>query len=245
MNNPNKTVIITGASSGIGLALAQGYLGRGYNVVGNARNVERLDQVALQLGCANNLVSVRGDIGVKETSETLFRRAIDAFGSVDVLVNNAGIFNAKPFASYTSEELDALLGTNLKGWFYTTQQAVAHMVPRRTGHIVSITASIASQPLASVPASLPILIKGGLNHATKALALELAPHNIKVSAVAPGIIDTPLYTSDMHGFLNTLQPTGKIGTTKDVVDAVFYLTDADFTTGVVLAVDGGMATGRW
>jgi NAD(P)-dependent dehydrogenase (short-subunit alcohol dehydrogenase family) len=119
------------------------------------------------------------------------------------------------------------------------------MTPRKQGHIVNITASIALQPNASVPALLPILVKGGLNDATRALALELAPHNIQVNAVAPGIIDTPLYTPDMHAFLNTLQPAGRIGATADIVDAVLYLSDASFTTGVVLPVDGGMSTGKW
>ncbi len=119
------------------------------------------------------------------------------------------------------------------------------MVPRKSGHIINITASIASQPLHNVPASLPILIKGGINQATKALALELAPHNIKVSAVAPGIIDTPLYRQEMHGFLNTLQPAGRIGTTREIADAVLYLTRAEFTTGIVLPVDGGMTSGRF
>ena len=240
-----KTVIITGASGGIGFALTEAYLKRDYNVVGNARTQNRLEQAATRLGWPKNLLLVAGDIGQESTANALFTQAVAQCGTVDVLVNNAGIFNAKPFVNYTTEELGALVDTNLRGWFYATRQAVAHMVPRRSGHIVSITASIASQPLAGVPATLPILIKGGLNQATKALALELAPHQIKVTAVAPGIIDTPLYSRDMHGFLNTLQPTGKIGSTKDIVDAVLYLTDAAFTTGVVLPVDGGMTAGRW
>ena len=162
-----------------------------------------------------------------------------------MLVNNAGIFVAKAFADYSTEDLDALISTNLKGFFYVTQEAVRHMTARKQGHIVNITASIALQSIAAVPALLPILIKGGLNQATRALALELAPHNVQVNAVAPGIIDTPLYTSDMHGFLSTLQPAGRMGRPQDVVDAILYLSDASFTTGIVLPVDGGMSTGKW
>lgn len=245
MKPNNRTVIITGASSGIGLALAKAYLERGFNVVGNARTQERLIQAAGKLGNPDNFLLVEGDIADKATAKELFERAVAAFGKVDVLVNNAGIFNAKPFVEYTEAELDSLINTNLRGFFHATQQAAAHMVQHKQGHIVSITASIALQPNSSVPSALPILIKGGINQATKALALELAPHNIKVTAVAPGIIDTPLYTSDMHGFLNTMQPSGRIGTVQEVADAVLYLTDAEFTTGIVLPVDGGMSSGKW
>lgn len=243
--NSNRTVVITGASSGIGLGLAAAYLKRGFNVVGNARTEARLRTAAATLGNPANFLAVAGDIADAATAKKLFERAIDKFGKVDILVNNAGIFNAKPFTAYTTEELDSLIDTNLKGFFHATQQAAAHMTQRKQGHIVSITASIAAQPNVNVPAALPILIKGGINHATKALALELAPFNIKVNAVAPGIIDTPLYTSDMHGFLNTMQPAGRIGSVKDVADAVLYLTDAEFTTGIVLPVDGGMSSGKW
>lgn len=243
--NTHRTVVITGASSGIGLGLAAAYLRRGFNVVGNARTAERLQAARQALGNPANFLAVPGDIGQPYTARHLFEQAIARFGQVDILVNNAGIFDPKPVTEYQPADIDALVSTNLKGFFYATQQAVAHMTPRRQGHIVSITASIASQPNSQVPASLPILIKGGINHATKALALELAPHNIKVSAVAPGIVDTPLYQPEMHGFLNTLQPAGRIGTVQEIADAVLYLTDAEFTTGVVLPVDGGMGAGKW
>ena len=186
-----------------------------------------------------------GDIADPATASKLFTEAIARFGRVDVLVNNAGIFNAKAFTEYSTEDLDALVATNLKGFFYVTQEAARHMTARKQGSIINITASIAQQPNAAVPALLPILIKGGLNHATRALAIELAPHNVQVNAVAPGIVDTPLYTSDMHGFLSTLQPAGRIGKPQDIVDAVLYLSDAAFTTGIVLPVDGGMSAGKW
>ena len=243
--NKAKTAVITGASSGIGLAIAQAYLNKGFNVVGNARTAERLDAAWKQLGSPDNFLPVAGDIGDPATAPKIFAQAIARFGQVDVLINNAGIFGVKPVTEYTAKELNDFINTNLKGFVYATQQAAAHMSKNRQGHIVSITASIASQPNANVPASVPILIKGGINHATKALAIELAPHNIKVTAVAPGIVDTPLYTPDMHDFLKTLQPTGRIGTTREIVDAVLYLTDAEFTTGVVLPVDGGMSAGKW
>ena len=244
LNTP-ATVVITGASSGIGLGLAQAYLERGFNVVANARTDERLADAARQLGNPARFLGVAGDIGRRDTAQQLIDRAVERFGKVDVLINNAGIFNAKPFVDYTAEELDQLVATNLKGFVYASQAAARHMVARRQGHIVSITASIALQPNQQVPALLPVLIKGGINAATRALALELAPHNVKVNAVAPGIVDTPLYTPEQHGFLNGLSPAGRIATVREIADAVLYLTSADFTTGVVLPVDGGMSTGKW
>ena len=240
-----RTVVITGASSGIGLALAKAYLDEGFNVVGNARTLERLRSAHRELGSPGNFAMVEGDVGQPDTARRIFDAGIARFGQVDVLVNNAGIFSAKPFTDYSPDDVAALVSTNLHGFVYVTQRAIQHMIPRKSGHIINITASIASQPLHNVPASLPILIKGGINQATKALALELAPHNIKVAAVAPGIVDTPLYSPEMHGFLNTLQPVGRIGTTREIADAVLYLTRAEFTTGIVLPVDGGMASGRF
>ena len=239
-----KTVIITGASSGIGFAIARAYLQRGDNVVANARTLERLQAAAGQLGQPANLLLVPGDVAEPATAQRRVAAAVERFGQVDVLVNNAGIFTARPFTEYTPEDVQALVDTNLKGFFFTSQAAAAYMRERRAGHIVNITASIADQPLKSVPAALPVLIKGGINQATKALALELAQHNIQVNAVAPGIVDTPLYTEEMHDFLKGLQPAGRIGTVDEIAEAVLYLGDAAFTTGVVLPVDGGIAAGH-
>jgi len=241
----SKTVVITGASSGIGFALAEAFLARGYNVVGNARTLDRLQIAAAKFPNSQNFLAVAGDISEPSTSKALFERAIAAFGKVDVLINNAGIFSAKPFIEYTSEDLEAQLNTNLRGFVFPSQAAAAHMIERKQGHIISITAAVALQPNRNVPATLPVLIKGGINQATRALALELSPHNIKVSAVAPGIIDTPLHDPKNHEFLKTLQPIGHAGQVQDIVDAVLYLSEAEFTTGVVLAVDGGMSTGTW
>lgn len=245
MSKAPRTVIITGASSGIGLALAEAYLKRGDNVVGNARTAARLDQAATALGNPDNFVGVAGDIADPATAVALFDVAQKRFGKVDVLVNNAGIFIAKPFHAYTPEDVDSLVATNLKGFFYPSQQAAVHMVANKGGHIVNITASVAIQPNAIAPALLPVLVKGGINSATRALALELAPHNVKVTAIAPGIIDTPLHPEGAHEFLKALQPTGAYGQVKDIVDAVLYMTDAQFTTGVVLSVDGGATAGVW
>jgi NAD(P)-dependent dehydrogenase (short-subunit alcohol dehydrogenase family) len=241
----HETAIVTGASSGIGLAIARAFLEEGYNVIGNARSADRLAAAHRELRDHERFVPVPGDVSEPATAARLFDVARERFARVHVLVNNAGIFASRAFVEYGPAELEAFIATNLKGFVYTSQEAVRHMLPLRSGHIVNVTASIALQPLASVPAVVPILIKGGLNHATRALALELAPHGIKVSAVAPGIVDTPLYTKDMHPFLSTLQPSGRIGSARDIAEAVLYLARAKFTTGVVLPVDGGMSSGRF
>lgn len=243
----SKTVIVTGASSGIGFAIAKAYLERGYNVVGNARSLDRLQTAAADLGNPPNFLLVAGDISKPATAAALFDTAIAAFGKVDILINNAGIFIAKPIGDYTEDDLESIVSTNLKGFFYPSQQAAAHMAKNRDGHIVTITASIAMQPNVKVPALLPILIKGGLNHATRGLAIELASANVRVNAVAPGIIKTPMHSTDegTQSFLKTLAPNGATGETQDVVNAVLYLTDSTFTSGTVMAVDGGSTAGTW
>ena len=240
-----KTVVITGASSGIGFAIANAYLNRGFNVVGNSRTQDRLDEAVNKFDNPQNFLGVAGDISKADTAKALFAKAKTRFGKVDILINNAGIFIAKPVTAYTDEDLDQLINTNLKGFFYPTREAVAHMSENKTGHIVNITASVAIQPNINVPASLAILIKGGIDHATKALSLELTSSNIKVSSVAPGIINTPMHPVENHQFLKSLHPGGEMGTTQDIVDAVMYLADAKFTTGIVLPVDGGSSSGKW
>jgi NAD(P)-dependent dehydrogenase (short-subunit alcohol dehydrogenase family) len=243
MSTQNKTVIVTGASSGIGLAVAEAYAKRGYNVVGNARSLPRLQEAAARIG--KRFVPVDGDIALPATARRVFDTAIAQFGGVDILINNAGIFVPKAFDAFTPEEVKRMLDTNIKGVFYITQLAGAHMKQNKRGHIVNVSASIAMQPTAKVPALMTAIVKGGLNHATKALAIELAADNVMVNAVAPGIIDTPMHTPETHGFLKGLHPTGTMGTTQDVVDAVLYLGDAKFTTGAILAIDGGAAAGVW
>lgn len=241
----SKTVVITGASSGIGLGLAKAFLANGFNVVGNARSAERLEEAREQLGSPSAFVGVAGDIARPDTASRLIQTGIEAFGQVDVLVNNAGFFLPKPFIEYSPEDIDGLLETNLKGVVYASQAAAVHMIERRQGQIINITAAVALQPNLAVPAALPVLIKGGLNQVTRALALELSPHNIQVNAVAPGIIETPMHDPASFDFLNGLQPAGHIGRVSDIADAVLYLANAGFTTGVVLPVDGGMSVGKW
>ncbi|WP_417311103.1 SDR family NAD(P)-dependent oxidoreductase [Ectopseudomonas khazarica] len=241
----NRTVVITGASSGIGFGLAKAFLAQGFNVVGNARSAERLEQARAQLGSPAGFVGVAGDIARPQTARQLIDAGIEAFGQVDVLVNNAGFFLPKPFLDYSPEDIDSLLETNLKGVVYASQAAATHMIERRQGQIITITAAIALQANIDVPAALPVLIKGGLNQVTRALALELSPHNIQVNAVAPGIIETPMHDPATHDFLKGLQPAGRIGQVEDIAEAVLYLAGASFTTGVVLPVDGGMSSGKW
>ncbi|WP_422775777.1 SDR family NAD(P)-dependent oxidoreductase [Pseudomonas mediterranea] len=241
----NKTVIITGASSGIGLGLVKAFLDRGYNVVGNARSRTGLDDAAGQFDHSARFIGVAGDIADPATSTQLIAKAVEAFGAVDGLVNNAGFFLPKPFIEYSPQDLESLLDTNLKGLVYASQAAAAHMISRRQGFIINISAAVALQPNIQVPAALPVLIKGGVNQMTRALALELSPHNIKVNAVAPGIIDTPMHDPAHREFLNNLAPAGRVGTIGEIAEAVLYLAGADFTTGAVLPVDGGMSTGKW
>jgi NAD(P)-dependent dehydrogenase (short-subunit alcohol dehydrogenase family) len=241
----SRTVVITGASSGIGFGLVQAFLANGFNVVGNARSAEGLEQARAQLGSPATFIGVAGDIARPDTARRLIQAGIEAFGQVDVLVNNAGFFLPKPFIEYSPDDIDGLLETNLKGVVYASQAAAAHMLERRQGHIINITAAIALQANISVPAALPVLIKGGLNQVTRALALELSPHNIQVNAVAPGIIETPMHDPASYGFLNGLQPAGRMGRVEEIADAVLYLANANFTTGVVLPVDGGMSAGKW
>ena len=242
-----KTVIVTGASSGIGFGIAEAYLKRGYNVVGNARSMDGLKEAAERLGHPHNFVSVAGDIADPATAKALFARGVEAFGKVDILINNAGIFLAKPVTDYTEDDVTAIVNTNLLGFFYPSQAAAEHMSANGSGHIVTITASLAIQPTAKVPALLPILIKGGLNHATRGLALELAGANVKVNAVAPGIISTPMHGTDdgTQNFLKGLSPSGRTGVVQDIADAVLYLTESSFTSGAILPVDGGATAGTW
>jgi len=245
MHMDTKTAIVTGASSGIGMAIARAFLDRGYGVIGNARTLSRLRKASDALGSADRFVPVEGDIGRPEVGKRLFEVALDRFGHVDVLVNNAGIFIAKPTADYGVDDVEQMISTNLKGFFYPTQQAARHMAERGSGSIINITASLAIQPQAGAPALLAVLIKGGIDQATRALALELAPKGVRVNAIAPGVIDTPMHEPATHEFLKTLSPMKRMGTAAEVVAAALYLVDAAFTSGVVLPVDGGATTGRW
>jgi NAD(P)-dependent dehydrogenase (short-subunit alcohol dehydrogenase family) len=236
-----KTVIVTGASQGIGEAVVQAFLERGYNVVATSRGVSKASFVP-----SPSLVLVDGDIGQAATAEKVAQAAIDKFGSIDHVVNNAGIFLVKPFTDYTADEFDSLVSTNLKGFIFLTQLAVKQILSQGSGgSVTSITASLAENPIAGVPASIPMITKGGLNAITVSLASEYAKDNIRFNAVAPGIVDTPLHRDNPQDFLKTLSPMGTISDSKDIADAVVYLTEARHVTGEVLHVDGGQHTGRW
>jgi NAD(P)-dependent dehydrogenase (short-subunit alcohol dehydrogenase family) len=240
-----KVAIVTGASSGIGLALARAFLDRGYAVIGNARTLTRLKKAAVALGSPERFVPVEGDIGRPDVARRLFEVALGRFGRVDVLVNNAGIFIARPTADYSVDEIEEMISTNLKGFIYPSQQAARHMAERGSGTIINITASLAIEPQAGVPALMAVLLKGGIARATRALALELAPRGVRVNAIAPGIIRTPMHKPEALEAMKPLSPMHRIGSEEQVVAAALYLVDAEFTSGVELAVDGGATAGRW
>ena len=234
-----KTAIVTGASRGIGAGLVQAFLNEGYNVVGTSRHIRQ------SLTGSTRLVLVDGEIGKQETAATTVDAAITHFGTIDVLVNNAGIYLGKPFTEFTREDFNELVSTNLLGFLYMTQLTVRQMLKQKSGNVVTITASSADQPIAGDSGSVSMITKGGLNTVTRSLAIEYAKEGIRFNAVAPGIVDTPMHKDDSKEFLKTLQPMGKMVSVKDIVDAVLYLSQAEQVTGEVLHVDGGAHAGRW
>lgn len=234
------TAIITGASSGIGLGLTKALLSNGYRVVANARRAS----AAGTLEPSPNLVLVDGDVADPETGATLTRTAVERFGSVDLLVNNAGIFVAKAFTDSTVEDVQRLVATNITGFFHVTQPAVRQMRTQASGHVVTITTSLANQPIQGVNAALSLLTKGGLNAITRALAIEYAKDGVRVNAVAPGFVDTPMHPQNAHAFLQSLQPIERLASVDEIADAVLYLDKATFVTGELVHVDGGAHAGR-
>ena len=234
-----KTAIVTGASGGIGSGLVEGFLKQGYNVLATSRNASQ------SLTASPSLVLVDGDIGKQDTAVKAVEAAIKDFGTIDVLVNNAGIFYVKPFTEFTTDDFNALALTNLLGFLYTTQLTVKQMLKQKSGNVVTITGSLADNPIAGINASVSMITKGGLNSVTQSLAIEYAKEGIRFNAVAPGTVDTPLHKDDPKDFLKTFQPMGKIVEVKDIVEAVLYLADAGQITGEVLHVDGGAHAGRW
>lgn len=237
MSKENKVAIVTGASQGIGAGLVKGFLDRGYQVVANSRSIKASD--------IPGVTAVAGDIADPKTAEKVVATAIERFGRVDTLVNNAGIFISKPFTDYTAEDYARMISVNLTGFFYVSQKAAAQMLKQGSGHILSITTTLVDQPIAGVPAALANVTKGGLDAVTRSLAIEYATKGIRVNAVAPGIIKTPMHAPETHDFLAKLHPVGRMGEIDDIVHAVLYLDDAKFVTGEVLHIDGGQHAGRW
>jgi len=244
MTKNTNTVIVTGASSGMGLDIARGFLERGSNVVMNARNSEKLASAARALGDESRIAIVPGDIGNKATGEKMVKTAVERFGSADVLVNNAGIFGLKPFLESTEEDLDKYIHINLKGTYFVTQAVVRQMKKQGGGSIVNIGTVLITHSMAGVPASAALITKGGVHALTTSLASELAVDNIRVNAVAPGIIRTPIYgDADVDAF-GGVALLNRVGEVQETTEAVIHLATASFTTGVILPVDGGYVHGR-
>ena len=233
----NRVAVITGASQGIGAGLVKAFTERGYGVVANSRSIKSSG--------TENVIAVPGDVADPQTAGRVVNAALDRFGRIDTLVNNAGIFIPKAFVDYTADDFARMLSVNLAGFFHTSQKAVAEMLRQKSGHIVNITTTMAEQPLKDVPAALASLTKGGLNAVTRSLAIEYADKGVRVNAVAPGVIKTPMHAPQTHGFLAGLHPMQRMGEVQDVVDAVLYLETAAFVTGEILNVDGGAHAGRW
>ena len=241
MANSQKTVIVTGASQGIGAGLVDAFLERGYNVVANSRNITRANRFAI----AKNIVLVDGDIGERSTAAKIVDTAVSKFGRIDVLINNAGVFIPKPFTEYTTEDFDTLVSTTLAGFLYVTQLTVKQMLKQKSGSIINISTTLVDQPIAGVGAAVQIMLKGALNAVTRALAIEYAKEGIRVNTITPGVINTPMHKPETHECLKGLHPVGRIGEIKEIVDAALFLTDATFTTGEILHVDGGAHAGKW
>jgi len=239
MSSEQKVAIITGASQGIGAGLVQAYRKLGYAVVANSRHITPSSDPGV--------LTVPGDIADPETGPRLVGLAVEHFGRVDALVNNAGVFVAKPFTDYTSADFDLVTGVNLRGFFYLTQQAIAAMLRNegtRRGHVVNISTSLIDHASTAVPSALASLTKGGLNAVTRSLAIEYAARGVRVNTVAPGIIRTPMHAVETHDALASMHPVGRMGDIADIVEAITYLETAEFVTGEILHVDGGQSAGH-
>ena len=235
------TVIVTGAGRGIGTAVVKAFLDRDYNVVANSLTFSESD-----LGASPTLALVDGDISKPETTSRAVEAALSRFGSINHVVNNAGVFTARPFVDYTIDEFRRFVSINLEGFIFMTQQAVRQMLAQGSGgSVTTITAALADNPIAGVPGSIPMITKGGLNAVTLSLANEFAKQNIRFNAVAPGVVDTPMHQETRRDLMEALTPMGIVSEAKDIADAVVYLTEARYVTGEVLHVDGGAHAGRW
>ncbi|MCR8930841.1 MULTISPECIES: SDR family NAD(P)-dependent oxidoreductase [unclassified Pseudomonas] len=236
MSTSNKVVVITGASQGIGAGLVKSFRERGYKVVATSRSI--------QPSTDPDILAVAGDIADPQTAERVIREGVARFGRIDTLVNNAGIFVAKPFTEYSHADYAQVVATNMSGFFYISQLAIAEMEKNASGHIVSVTTSLVDHAIDGVPSVLASLTKGGINAATKSLAIEYAKRGIRVNAVSPGIIKTPMHGEETHAALGSLHPMGHMGEIDDIVQAIQYLDTANFVTGEILHVDGGQSAGH-
>lgn len=242
MSSQRKTAIVTRASQGIGAGIVHGFVARGFNVVATSRKVTQSTEVT----ASDHVALVDGHIGERATAATIVETTLARFQSIDALVNNAGIFFTKPFTEYTAEDFKSLVSTNLEGFLYVTQLSIKQMLAQKTaGSIVTITAALARNPIRGVTAAVPMITKGGLETITQHLAMEYAKDGIRVNAVAPGTVYTPLHRDTPKDMMESLSPMGRSSTVKDIVDAVMYLTDAATVTGDILYVDGGAHFGRW
>lgn len=237
MTSPHKVAVITGASQGIGAGLVRGFLDRGYRIVANSRSIKADN--------ATDVLTVAGDIADPSVAERVIGAAVEKFGRVDTLINNAGMFIAKPFTDYTEADFNAKTSLNLAGFFYVSQHAIRQMLTQGGGHVVNVTTTLVNQPVKGVPSALASLTKGGLDAVTRSLAIEFADRGIRVNAVAPGVIKTPMHGPETHSFLAGLHPLGRMGEVREIVEAILYLESATFVTGETLHVDGGAHAGHW
>lgn len=232
---------MTGASKGIGAGVTSAFLERGYNVVANSLRI-----ADSHLQPAERLAVVQGDIGEASTAEKIAAVAMSRFGSIDVVINNAGVFFTKPFTDYTQQDFQLLSETNLQGYIYITQLAVKQILAqKRGGSVTCITSAMVEHPIEGVKASLPMITKGGLEAVTRSLAMEYAKDGIRFNAIAPGVVSTPMHEGDNRQYLKSLSPMGEISEVEDIVQAVVYLTEARHVTGEVLHVDAGAHNGKW
>jgi NAD(P)-dependent dehydrogenase (short-subunit alcohol dehydrogenase family) len=232
-----KVAIVTGASQGIGTAIVAAYRRKGFAVVANSRNIQPAQDDAI--------VAVPGDVREREVAERVVKAAIDRFGRIDTLVNNAGVFVSKPFTEYTAEDYRDVMDVNVGGFFNMTQLVLPQMLKQKQGHIVQITTTLVHQAIAGFPAGLALLSKGGLDAATRGLAIEYAKAGVRINAIAPGIIKTPMHPVENHATLGSFHPMGRMGEVEEIADAILFLEDAKFVTGETLNVDGGQHAGTW
>ena len=232
-----RVAIVTGASQGIGAGVAESFRGAGYAVVGTSRSISPSD--------ASDFLTVRGDIAEVETAQMIAAQAVNRFGRIDTLINNAGIFISKPFTDYTLDDYLAITAVNLTGFFHITQAVIRQILTQGTGgHIVNITTSLVDHPESKNPSALVALTKGGLAALTRSLAIEYASRGLRFNAVGLGVIENPVYDPASYEGLAQLHPLGRVGQIGDVVQGVLYLEEASFVTGVVLHVDGGQSAGN-